>query len=145
MTDKPFSQACENNKHPILEKLREVFVAPGTVLEIGTGTGQHAVCFAAALPHLVWQPSDQAGNEQLCQPWLDEYAGGNILPNTQHASMLASAVRRMSNLSERQRNAMLPCCAPTSMGSFTIMYLDPRGQVKLNQMSNLVAYDCGCM
>ncbi len=80
MTDKPFSQACENNKHPILEKLREVFVAPGTVLEIGTGTGQHAVCFAAALPHLVWQPSDQAGNEQLCQPWLDEYAGGNILP-----------------------------------------------------------------
>ena len=80
MTDKPFSQACENNKHPILEKLREVFVAPGTVLEIGTGTGQHAVCFAAALPHLVWQPSDQPGNERLCQPWLDDYSGDNILP-----------------------------------------------------------------
>jgi hypothetical protein len=80
MTDKPFSQACENNKHPILERLREVFVEPGTVLEIGTGTGQHAVCFAAALPHLAWQPSDQAGNERLCQPWLDDYPGDNILP-----------------------------------------------------------------
>jgi hypothetical protein len=80
MTGKPFSQACENNKHAILGQLQEVFVTPGTVLEVGAGTGQHAVCFAAALPHLAWQPSDQPGNERLCLPWLDEYAGGNILP-----------------------------------------------------------------
>lgn len=80
MTDKPFSQACENNKHPILEQLKTVFVNPATILEIGTGTGQHAVWFAAALPHLVWQPSDQPGNEQLCLPWLDEYPGNNIRP-----------------------------------------------------------------
>ena len=53
-TPLPYSQACENNKAPILEKLRDVFMAPGTVLEIGTGTGQHAEHFAAALPHLKW-------------------------------------------------------------------------------------------
>ncbi len=54
----PFSQACENNKAPILEALRPRLTDPGLVLEIGTGTGQHAVHFAAALPHLQWQPSD---------------------------------------------------------------------------------------
>ena len=75
---KPFSQACENNKGPILEALRTVLTAPGTVLEIGTGTGQHAVHFAAALPHLVWQPSDLPGSEQVCLPWLREQALANI-------------------------------------------------------------------
>lgn len=56
--DMPFSQACENNKVPILEILGPRLSEPGLVLEIGTGTGQHAVHFASALPHLEWQPSD---------------------------------------------------------------------------------------
>lgn len=55
---KPYSEACERNKRPILEVLREAFAAPGLVLEIGSGTGQHAVFFAEALPHLQWQPSE---------------------------------------------------------------------------------------
>ncbi len=78
--DKPFSQACENNKAPILEKLAGVFNQPGTVLEIGTGTGQHAVHFARHLPHLVWQPSDHPRSAQLCLPWLSEAALANINP-----------------------------------------------------------------
>ena len=57
----PCSEACERNKEPILAVLREVFAATNTVLEIGSGTGQHAVYFARNLPHLVWQPSDQPG------------------------------------------------------------------------------------
>ncbi|HAN66926.1 MAG TPA: methylase, partial [Halieaceae bacterium] len=57
MVSLPYSQACENNKQPILARLKEVFVGPGTALEVGSGTGQHAVYFAAALPHLTWQPS----------------------------------------------------------------------------------------
>jgi len=56
--NKPFSQACENNKDPILAVLKRVFVNPYEVLEIGSGTGQHAVYFAEHLPHLTWQPSD---------------------------------------------------------------------------------------
>jgi cyclopropane fatty-acyl-phospholipid synthase-like methyltransferase len=52
------SEACERNKEPILAVLRESLAAARTVLEIGSGTGQHAVHFAAHLPHLSWQPSE---------------------------------------------------------------------------------------
>lgn len=76
--DKPFSQACENNKAPILEKLRALFKQPGTILEIGTGTGQHAVHFASHLPHLVWQPTDHPSNAQLSRAWIDDSELTNI-------------------------------------------------------------------
>ena len=55
----PFSEACERNKEPILAILRTAFADRAQVLEIGSGTGQHAVHFAAALPHLIWQPTEQ--------------------------------------------------------------------------------------
>lgn len=58
----PFSQACENNKAPILAVLKRHFSAPGTVLEIGGGTGQHAHHFATQMPHLLWQSSDLPDN-----------------------------------------------------------------------------------
>ena len=54
----PFSEACERNKGPILEILVTAFARRSRVLEIGSGTGQHAVHFAQALPHLHWQPTD---------------------------------------------------------------------------------------
>jgi cyclopropane fatty-acyl-phospholipid synthase-like methyltransferase len=50
--------AVARNRDPILAVLREVLAAPGTVLEIASGSGEHAVHFASALPHLVWQPTD---------------------------------------------------------------------------------------
>jgi cyclopropane fatty-acyl-phospholipid synthase-like methyltransferase len=78
--DKPFSQASENNKAPILEKLVELFKQPGTILEIGTGTGQHAVHFAAHLPHVVWQPTDHPQNAQLSRAWIDDAHLTNINP-----------------------------------------------------------------
>jgi cyclopropane fatty-acyl-phospholipid synthase-like methyltransferase len=55
----PFSEACERNKDPILEVLRVAFAQRMQVLEIGSGTGQHAVHFAAHLPHLTWHPTEQ--------------------------------------------------------------------------------------
>jgi len=75
---KPFSGACENNQAPILAILREAFSAVRSVLEIGSGTGQHAVYFARHLPHLSWQTSDLAANHPGIRAWLDEAA----LPNT---------------------------------------------------------------
>jgi SAM-dependent methyltransferase len=56
----PHSAACERNKGPILEILREAFAGCTSILEIGSGTGQHAVHFATEMPWLVWQPSDRA-------------------------------------------------------------------------------------
>ena len=50
--------AVARNRDPILAVLRDVLPAAGTVLEIASGTGEHAIHFAAALPHLVWQPTD---------------------------------------------------------------------------------------
>ncbi|MFA7554884.1 MAG: DUF938 domain-containing protein [Spongiibacteraceae bacterium] len=57
---RPFSQACENNKTAILAVLKNHFMQIDSVLEVGSGTGQHAVFFAQQLPHLQWQPADQA-------------------------------------------------------------------------------------
>ena len=79
-TNLPFSQACENNKSPILERLRETFNAPGKVLEIGTGTGQHAVHFAKAMPHLQWQTTEHPDAVDLPRPRLEQAALPNILP-----------------------------------------------------------------
>jgi SAM-dependent methyltransferase len=55
----PFSQACENNKQPILNILQSIFASCKSILEIGSGTGQHAIFFAEKMPWLTWQPSDQ--------------------------------------------------------------------------------------
>ena len=79
MTDhKPFSPACDRNREPILALLRECFADVREVLEIGSGTGQHAVHFAAAMPWLSWQCSDRAEHLPGIRVWLDEAA----LPNT---------------------------------------------------------------
>ncbi|MEL1263534.1 DUF938 domain-containing protein [Pseudoxanthomonas putridarboris] len=75
---KPFSPACERNRDPILAVLQRRFDDVHRVLEIGSGTGQHAVHFAAAMPWLTWQCSDRADGLPGIRLWLDE-AG---LPNT---------------------------------------------------------------
>jgi Protein of unknown function (DUF938) len=66
---KPFSEASERNRDPILAILKRVFGETRKVLEIGSGTGQHAAYFSAALPHLVWQASDRAENLQGIREW----------------------------------------------------------------------------
>lgn len=76
--DKPNAPSCERNRDPILDVLRVHFADRRQVLEIGSGTGQHAVHFAAALPQLQWQCSDRVENLPGITLWLDEAA----LPNT---------------------------------------------------------------
>ena len=76
--DKPFSQACENNKQPILRVLEKYFTKAGTVLETGSGTGQHAVHFGRHLPHLIWQTSDLSVNHAGIQQWLEDEGSSNV-------------------------------------------------------------------
>jgi hypothetical protein len=71
---KPFSEASERNRGPILAVLKRVFKDSKRVLEIGSGTGQHAAYFAAQLPHLVWQASDVAEHLPGIREWIADPA-----------------------------------------------------------------------
>jgi SAM-dependent methyltransferase len=75
----PLSEACERNKGPILEVLRQALAASQRVLEIGSGTGQHASWFSAHLPHLVWQPSDRGEYLALLRRRLEQGHPPNLL------------------------------------------------------------------
>ncbi len=73
--------APERNKAPILEVLARVFPLQGRVLEIASGSGQHAVHFARALPDLRWQPSDvEDDNLASVAAWVQEARLGNLQP-----------------------------------------------------------------
>jgi cyclopropane fatty-acyl-phospholipid synthase-like methyltransferase len=76
--EKPYSQACENNKDAILQVISHYFEQVPLVLEVGSGTGQHAVYFAKHLPHLCWQPSDRKINHHGMKLWFAEYEGENL-------------------------------------------------------------------
>jgi len=80
VTDKPYAPACDRNRDPILAVLREHFADRKTVLEIGSGTGQHAAHFAAALPWLAWQCADVADNLPGIRMWLKEAGLANTPP-----------------------------------------------------------------
>ena len=77
---KPFSQACENNKAPILAQLKHYLATVSEVLEIGSGTGQHSVYFAEHLAHLNWYTSDLAENHPGIRQWHQEAQLANLHP-----------------------------------------------------------------
>jgi SAM-dependent methyltransferase len=73
-----FSEACERNREPILAQLRVAFRDCREVLEIGSGTGQHAVHFAAALPGLQWQPTERATQLPGLRARITVEGGANV-------------------------------------------------------------------
>lgn len=75
---KRFSESCVQNRAPILAVLRSEFAATREVLEIGSGTGQHAVYLAAELRHLYWHTSDLPENHPSIQAWIDDSGLANI-------------------------------------------------------------------
>lgn len=77
---KPFAPAAERNRAPILEVLRTRFADRRRVLELGSGTGQHAAYFAAAMPWLTWQATELEANLPGVRAWLDEAALPNAPP-----------------------------------------------------------------
>jgi cyclopropane fatty-acyl-phospholipid synthase-like methyltransferase len=80
MLDKPYSEACDENRAPIFAALAPRLAGCTTLLEIGSGTGQHAVYFAAELPQLVWQTSDQSSQHPGILAWLREAGLANVRP-----------------------------------------------------------------
>jgi SAM-dependent methyltransferase len=77
--NKPFAESCERNKAPILTVLNNYFAHRTRILEIGSGTGQHAAHFAAALPHVIWCTSEMPENHSGIQLWLDEVNLNNLM------------------------------------------------------------------
>lgn len=75
-----FSAACERNRDPILAILRDLLPNPARVLEIGSGTGQHAAYFGEHLPHVIWQTSDLPINHASILAWQDSARLPNVLP-----------------------------------------------------------------
>ena len=131
MTDKPFAEYAQRNGGPILDVLRVEFANAERVLEIGSGTGQHAVQFAAALPHLDWQTSDLEENHPGIRAWVD---GANLTnlhapilldmrdavageanydavfsANTAHIMSLASALRMFAFVGSALRDGGVFC------------------------------------
>ena len=78
--EKPYAEACARNREPLLEVLRDAFARSQRVLEVGSGTGQHAVHFAAHLPHLLWQTSELPQHHAGIRAWLAEARLPNLLP-----------------------------------------------------------------
>jgi cyclopropane fatty-acyl-phospholipid synthase-like methyltransferase len=78
MDDKPHAPSCDRNRDPILAVLRHHFAEVASVLEVGSGTGQHAVYFALKMTWLDWQTSDREENLPGIGQWLEEA----MLPNT---------------------------------------------------------------
>jgi SAM-dependent methyltransferase len=78
-SDKPFSSACERNQQPILDVLVQVIDGQDRrLLEIGSGTGQHAVFLAPHFPQLDWYPTDVSANLKGINQWLEEARVSNI-------------------------------------------------------------------
>lgn len=79
MLIKPFSESCARNQTAILAQLQTVFAGSRHVLEIASGTGQHAVFFGSRLPRVTWQTSELPENHAGILAWLTEAALPNVL------------------------------------------------------------------
>ena len=79
MPEKPNAPATGRNQEVILQVLQDEFLDAKSVLEIGSGTGPHAVFFARELPHLVWQSSDREINHDGIKAWIDDAGLENLL------------------------------------------------------------------
>ncbi|MTW21347.1 DUF938 domain-containing protein [Allochromatium palmeri] len=78
--DKPYAESCDQNRDPILAVLAPLLHPRRRLLEIGSGTGQHAIYFGAALPHLTWQCSDRAEQLPGIRLWIAEAGLSNLPP-----------------------------------------------------------------
>lgn len=75
---KEYSEACDQNRAPILVVIGDAFSSARQVLEIGSGTGQHAIYFGQHLPHLQWQTSDLPASHASINAWINEADLANV-------------------------------------------------------------------
>jgi len=76
--NKPYSESCDQNREPIFSIIQPILSSASQVLEIGSGTGQHAVFFARLFPHLIWHASDRRDYLEGIRCWLKESGLPNV-------------------------------------------------------------------
>jgi len=77
---KPFAESSEQNWKPIFSVIQPLLASSDSVLEVGSGTGQHAIYFSELLPHLTWQCSDRLENHAGINMWIEDAGLNNVLP-----------------------------------------------------------------
>ena len=92
--EKPYASAAARNAAPIAGVLRHEFRDCSSVFEIGSGTGQHAVTFAAALPGVTWQTSDLRQSHEAIRAWIADSGLENVLPPRDFDVLTAAAPSR---------------------------------------------------
>ncbi len=122
MLNKPYSESCDQNREPIKRVFEQFVDGRNTVLEIGSGTGQHAVYFAAQFAGLLWQTSDLIENHQAIQAWIVDSGLDNVFspieldsrgdwPEQQYDLLYsANTVHIMSSDAVEQLFKKLPFC-----------------------------------
>jgi len=101
--EKPFAPACERNQEPIRAVLAGILTEPARVLEIGSGTGQHAVYLCRHMPWLRWQPTDipeavpgirrwveDGGLDNLAMPMALDVGAGDAVPDRSHDAIFSA-------------------------------------------------------
>lgn len=143
----PFSASAERNKSVIADALAAYFDAAGRVLEIGSGSGQHAVFFCERFAHLQWQPTDREENLPGIRQWIDQSQLTNVdaplildvndyTPTTDRYSFAYSA-NTAHIMSEEQVNRMFDVVgAHLAVGGHFALYGPFRFNGKHNAQSN---------
>ncbi len=99
---RPYAESADQNKRVIAEVLEKLFVTPGNVLEIGAGTGQHALYFASLFPHLYWTPSDVSSQIRMLDQGIVDSGFANVSVSlTLDVDVVAKLVKSMQTLSEQ--------------------------------------------
>ena len=132
MINRPFSESSEQNKHVIYETIKPLLSDAAQVLEIGSGTGQHAVHFASLVPGLVWQTSDLAENLPAINAWINDSRLPN-LPDPIELDVSSRWINKTYDLiysantfhimnHDQVEQCLLRCTTCLSTGGYLIIY-----------------------
>lgn len=80
MKNKPYSESCDQNRNAILDVIQPLLINSSSLLEIGSGTGQHAVYFTEKIPHLIWHTSDRVEYLEGIKLWLSDADSEKLPP-----------------------------------------------------------------